>query len=212
MGMALMSERQALSKEKRQLAKELTNTAVEYKQFDSRWGKEQYGKDSGCSTVGESACGPTSLAMVLNFYELENPEGLASTGSMEIVLPSETVAYAEKHGRICGSGTNSVEMMKGVPDKWEGYRGIKIELQDVIKELENGRLVIFSCHDCKGKNAKGETKTYGKHYMVLNGVDEAGQIFNVLDSGRAEKNNIETIDLKNLQTKAPVFWKVDYKE
>ena len=206
---ALHQQLDSLKKRRRSLAKDLTSTAIEMKQFDSRWGKQRYGNDEACTTVAESACGPTSLAMVLNFYELENPEGAVLSGSREIILPTETVAYAADHGRVCNEGTSSKPMMGGISKKWEDYRGRTLDIKDIQSELENGRLVIFSCHSCKGKNAKGEMKTYGKHYMVLNGVDEAGEIFNVLDSGRREENNIETIDWNNLKTKTAGFWAVD---
>ena len=208
----LYGEIDQLTKRKKSLVKELTTTAIEYKQFDKRWGSATYGNDAACSTVKEAACGPSALAMVLNFYELENPEGSAKDGVTEIILPSETATYAKDHGRVCNQGTNGDEMMKGVAGKWEDYRGRAIKLTEVFEELENGRLVIFLCKNCKGKNAKGQIKTYGGHYMVLSGVNDSRDIFNVLDSGRKEENNIETIDLNNLKTTVTGFWTVETAE
>ncbi len=47
--------------------------------------------------------------------------------------------------------------------------------------------------------------------MVLNGVDDGGETFNVLDSGSNEANDIETITSKELSKHGAGYWIVEKK-
>lgn len=207
----LMLRRAELERHKTELAAQLTSSATEYKQFDSRWGATRYGNSPECTSVAEAGCGPTSLAMVMNFLYQEDPESLASTGKFEIVTPKETAAYGATHGRVCNNGTAGTTMMSGVSTQWPGYEGVAIKLDQAASTIRSGNIVIFLCKDCVGKNKSGGDKKYGGHYMVLSGVDATGKTFNVLDSGANEASDIETISYAELASHTAGFWIVRRK-
>lgn len=205
----LLGRKNELERRKQALARELTSTATEYEQWDPRWGARRYGRSSNCTNIQQAGCGPTSLAIVLNYLYQEDPEGLAAHGNMEIVTPIETAHYAETHGRVCNSGTVGDTMVTNVHTGWPGFRGQKITLNQAATQIRNGNLIIFLCKDCKGKNQSGGSKGYGGHFMVLNGVNETGTIYNVLDPGANEAQDILTISRTELEQHTGGFWIVE---
>jgi uncharacterized small protein (DUF1192 family) len=187
-------------------AEQLTSNATEFEQWDARWGATRYGASKECTSIKEAGCGPTSLAIVLNYLYQEDPEGLASSGNFEIVTPPQTAKYAETHGRVCNSGTAGDTMVSQVQTGFPGFQGKSIKFSSVAEQLNSGNLVIFLCKDCTGKKAGGASKSYGGHFMVLNGVNSDGSIYNVLDPGNAETSDIVTITKQNLKSKTGGFW------
>jgi hypothetical protein len=207
----LALKRAELIQQRKTLVKSMVSGAVEYKQFDKRWGAIRYGNDKKCTSIKEAGCGPASLAILLNYLYAEDPESLTG-GLIEFVTPKETAVYAATHGRVCNSGTGET-MVTQVATQWPGFRGKKIKLDTAITELRGGNLVIFLCKNCTGQKGgkKGGNKTYGGHFMVLSAVDEAGTTFNVLDPGAAESGDIDTIAKKELSTHAFGFWIIEKK-
>jgi hypothetical protein len=211
--------RAGLIQQRKSIVHSLTSGAVEYKQFDSRWGGIKYGTKKGCTNIKEAGCGPASLAILLNYLYAEDPETL-TPGAIEFVTPKETAAYAATHGRVCNSGTSGPTMVTQVSTEWPGFRGKSINLAQVITEVRGGNLVIFLCKNCTGKDKDGQDENYGGHFMVLSGVDDKGQTFNVLDPGRKEANipgkkkdplNIETITKTQLSQHTGGFWIIEKK-
>jgi Peptidase_C39 like family len=198
-----------LQQRKRELAASLTSTATEYEQWDPRWGAIRYGSSSECTNIKEAGCGPTSLAIVMNYLYQEDPESLAASGAIEIVSPPETAAYAATHGRVCNSGTAGDTMVTQVHTGWPGFRGIRITLKEATAQLRSGNLVIFLCKHCTGQKQKGGTRRYGGHFMVLNGVDADGTTYNVLDPGGRETRDIVTISREELQNHTNGFWIIE---
>jgi hypothetical protein len=221
----LATRRSELAEQRKTLVRSLVSSAVEFKQAGGSiiggvpkpepdpkksWGIKQYGRSKDCTNIATGGCGPTSLAILLNYLYGQDPEAL-TTDDIYFVTPVQTADYAATHGRICNSGTNAQTMVTQVSTQWPGYRGKSIKLEQAIAELAGGNLVIFSCRGCTGKNASGKDETYGAHILVLSGVDDAGKTFNVLDPGRREETNIETITKTQLSTKAGGFWIVEKK-
>ncbi|MEX0271135.1 DUF4157 domain-containing protein [Leptolyngbyaceae cyanobacterium UHCC 1019] len=200
-----------LEQRKQKLATTLTSSAVEYEQGDKQWGGIRYGDNEACSTIKEGGCGPTSLAIVLNFLYQEDPESLAASGKFEIVTPPETAKYAETHGRICGHGTAGDPMVTNVETEWPGFQGHRIDLAKAKAQLRSGNLVIFLCKSCTGQKRNGTPKSYEGHYMVLSGIDEMGTTYNVLDPGNRESADIETISHTELEKHAKGFWVIERK-
>jgi hypothetical protein len=208
-GELLLERRAELEQRKVALAARLTGDATEYEQWDARWGAERYGNSPACTSIGEAGCGPTSLAIVMNYLYQEDPESLAASGNFEIVQPPETAEYAADHGRVCNSGTAGDTMISNLPTGFPGFSGRRITLDQSVDQLRSGNLVIFLCKNCVGNNRSGGTKSYGGHFMVLNGVDAAGQSFNVLDPGANEASDIQTISRQELATHTNGFWIVE---
>ncbi|MDQ3222933.1 MAG: C39 family peptidase [Gemmatimonadota bacterium] len=207
----LTIRREELELRKQSLVHTLESSAVEYKQFDSRWGATRYGPSPDCTNIQAAGCGPTSLAIVLNYLYQEDPESLASTGQMEIVTPAETGTYAATHGRVCNSGTAGDTMVTQVSTGFPGFLGHRISLDQATTQLHEGNLVIFLCKSCKGTKRSGGAKSYVGHFMVLNGVNESGTSFNVLDPGAGETTDIETISRAELTNHTAGFWIVSRK-
>ena len=69
---------------------------ISFLQGDSKWGSELYTvTGSRSQTIATSGCGPTSMAMVLNYY-VDNS-----------ITPIQTAIYAvENHHRTSGNGTS----------------------------------------------------------------------------------------------------------
>lgn len=206
----LAVRRAELVQQRKALVQSLSSGALEYKQFDPRWGALRYGTSKKCTSVKEAGCGPTSLAILLNYLYAEDPETLAP-GSIEFVTPAETVPYAATHGRVCNQGTSGETMVTQVSTQWPGFRGKSVTLAQATSELRNGNLVIFLCKSCTGKNDSGGKKSYEGHFMVLKGVDDAGKTFNVLDPGANEVADIETISKTELSKHSGGFWIVEKK-
>ncbi len=208
----LMTQRAELVQERNALATPLTSTAHEYKQFDKRWGATRYGASEKCSDIKTGGCGPASLAMLLNYLYAEDPEAL-KPGPIEFVTPVETAAYAATHGRVCTGegGTNGDRMVTQVSTQWPGFRGKSIQLAQAASEVRNGNLVLFLCHKCTGKTRSRTDRYYKGHFMVLSGVDDSGETFNVLDSGSNEARDIETITTKELSKHGAGYWIVEKK-
>ncbi len=205
----LMARRAELEDQRNRLVRGLTSTATEYEQFDPRWGAIRYGPSPNCTNIRRAGCGPTSLAIVLNYLYQEDPENLAAHGHIEIVTPPETANYASTHGRVCNSGTAGDTMVTHVHYGWPGFQGQRISLDAATSQLRNGNLVIFLCVNCTGRNRRGGNKTYPGHFMVLNGVSVDGQTYNVLDPGAREATDIETISHTELQAHTNGFWIIE---
>ncbi len=200
----LINRRENLERQQQQQAKALTSTATSFKQTDPRWGSHRYGTSANCTNVAAAGCGPTSLAMLLNYLFQEDPEA-ASSGDLEMVRPSTTADYAATHGRICNNGTVGDTMVTNVHTEWPGFRGYRITLDQAAAYLRSGNLVIFLCKNCTGQNATGQNKTYGGHFMVLNGVNDDASQFNVIDPAG---HNIVHISRSELSAHIAGLWTV----
>ncbi len=149
-----------------------------YKQAAPQWRNVAYGdkqlcpggKDPGgnpdcCSSYAYSACGPTSLAMVLR------TQGVATS-------PVDAGAFATEIGaRKCNQGTTE-ELFKRVGDRWDNFEGKAVTPDQALKILKAKTVIpiIASTPRISGCYKKGG------HWIVLTGVDEQGLI-RVNDSG-----------------------------
>lgn len=145
--------------------------------------RKTYGDASGapcCMAYGDSACGPTSLAMILKAYgENVTPETLGQLG-------------IENGMRSCNSGGMSPEALIGLgryPDYQVDYSlddtrqankktksGKNIPLLD--ETLRAGKPVIVLCQNCTVKRVKDgkflTEKKFGGHFMLLTGIYDDG--------------------------------------
>ncbi|MFD2334660.1 C39 family peptidase [Cohnella sp. GCM10020058] len=125
---------------------------VYYSQEDKRWASVPYTRRGDpTQTIGSSACGPTSFAMV------------ASTYKGRPILPPETAAWAVERGyRTANSGTawsyfDAIARNYGLMSKQTG------SLSDVKAALAAGALVIATM-------GPGHL-TGGGHYVLMVGID-----------------------------------------
>jgi hypothetical protein len=182
-----------------------------YEQFDSRWGKIVYGNAPGDTTIAAAGCGPTSLAIVLQ-YLMNN--GSRPQNASSAVTPPQTSNYAATHGRVSGHGTAGDPMIRGIHQHWPEFDGSHVTLNEAAALLEEGKLIIFLCHGCHGYSRnrplhRHPDVKYGGHYMVLAGVEASGgpnQLFYVVDPGRNASHAMRFITRRELSQHAASFW------
>jgi hypothetical protein len=182
-----------------------------YEQVDKRWSTTVYGNAPGDTTIGAAGCGPTSLAIVLQ-YLMNN--GSVPQRASYAVAPPEAAEYAATHGRVSGHGTAGDPMIRGIKARWPEFDGSKVTLGEAADLLEEGKLVIFLCRGCRGWTRtqplhRAPDAQYGGHYMVLaglEGVPGPDQLFYVVDPGVRDARAMRFIRRSELQAHAAGFW------
>lgn len=203
-------QRTQLTTRKRTLATGLLSTVKTFQQFDPRWGDTVYGKDRSYSTMTEAGCGPTSLAMAMDFHDQEDPEGKHSRGEHEYYTPRRMADYTTNHGRVKGSGTAGQVMMDDLHGSFPNVEGNTLNTRaNATESLNNGIPVIMAGRGINGSTANGDAaRQYQGHFMVLSGVSEDGQTFNVSDGGRRPGRNITSMTRQQLGDSAYGYWNV----
>ena len=107
------------------------------------------------ATIASSACGPTSLAIVLNFLAQEDPEGVVPTGhsivkaAVDYVVQTGARAVKARPGEegvkaYESMGTSGDTMVAGLRANFGHLKGRKVASEDEArKEFAAGRLVIY---------------------------------------------------------------------
>jgi len=132
------------------------NKVPYFSQYDEKWRSKTF----GCgTTIAAAGCGPTSMAMPLNFF------GIGTD-------PPSVADWVLKNGyRVCGAGTAHAACCKAVEifGKEEGLKCKELHgnVGAVLKELKNGenKVAVVS--------SRG-TPPYSKggHYIVLTGIEK----------------------------------------
>ncbi len=146
------------------------DTAVTYfSQMDKRWKREPYGKTG---SIGESGCGPTSMAMVVSSLS-KNP-----------MNPLEMANWAYQNGYKC-EGNGSYHSF--IPEAARHF-GLQVEgagiseAQKLVDALSQGKLIVAIM-------SKGHF-TNGGHFIVLRGITEDGKIL-VADPASVKRSSQE---------------------
>lgn len=128
---------------------------VYFNQADSRWGRELYGRSG---TIAATACGPTSLAMVV------------STMTSRIIDPLEMSRWAYSNG-YCAESKGSYHSL--IPEGGRHF-GLNVEGatyregRKVVDALASGKLVIAIM-------SRGHF-TNGGHFIILRGITSSGEV------------------------------------
>jgi hypothetical protein len=105
---------------------------MDYKQYDSRWGKTMYSsRNNPSDTIRSSGCGPTALANIVATWYDQN------------ITPVQTCAMAVTNGfRTASSGTSRA-FFAWAAAKYKCSKFIKTYSTDeVIAALKKGALVV----------------------------------------------------------------------
>jgi hypothetical protein len=139
-----------------------------YSQYDKAWADNPYGS----STIGDSGCGPSAMAMIIT----------ALTG--KTVTPADTAAYANtKHIYIPGSGS-SWTVAPVLAQHWGlTATAIGANPQKIAATLQAGGLVI-------GSGVGGLPFTSAGHYIVIRGIATDGKWL-IGDSAHKDTNSQE---------------------
>ncbi len=182
-----------------------------YAQWEGPWAKKKPGDPewplsqaqqgrTDCTTIQQRGCGPTSLAMVMNYYG-------------EKVTPLDTGRW----GLGCTGAWQPWDTYKTFSDKWPSLKMeiLKVRKSDkvairqkVLQYLSQGKPLVYNCAPCAGLNRENNPgRTYRGHYMVLThiitqgdvlGMDPSQVYVGVNDPGANEKNRIRKMSLKNI--------------
>jgi len=135
---------------------EFYNKVPHFSQYDERWKSQSF----GCGkTIGQAGCGPTSMAMSLNYFGSEND-------------PPSVADWVLKNGyRICGKGTAHKFCCKA-PEILGKEKGLKCKslhgnVKEVLNEIKNGKNKVAVV---SSRGAPPYTK--GGHYIVLTGIEK----------------------------------------
>lgn len=140
-----------------------------YNQLDKRWATKPYGTDK----IGSHACGPTSMAIVINTYFPQlnlDPVAMAT--------------YAYEHGYWAKNSGSYHSIVPGMGKAFglivNGAR--YTEHEKVIQALQDGKLIVALMR-------KGHFTSAG-HYMVLRGITATGK-FLVADPASYKRSQQE---------------------
>jgi hypothetical protein len=155
-----------------------------YHQGDNRWAGYNYGvgrkmtcsgKNSG--TVKSSGCMPSSVSMMINYW--------AKKGYCKPTRPDIVAQFCVDYGgRVCGEGGSLLLIPK---DKFKEVFGLNIVAfsnigDDKVRTLLSKGFPVNHAGSTTGRTAKGVSKYYKAHYLVMTGIDEQGRI-RINDSG-----------------------------
>ena len=162
---------------------------VYFNQLEEPWASLPYAS----STVANSGCGPTSMAIVISTLTGKN------------VTPEMTKSFAEDNGEyVQGQGT-SHSFIGNAAAHWglTCERVGKDRMDDVVQALKEGKMVVEIC--------EAYTITGGSsgHFIVLTGVTSDGYI-TIADCASRERTgkvySVETIKSYGRVLSAGAFW------
>ena len=162
---------------------------VYFNQLEEPWASLPYAS----STVANSGCGPTSMAIVISTLTGKN------------VTPEMTKSFAEDNGEyVQGQGT-SHSFIGNAAAHWglTCERVGKDRMDDVVQALKEGKMVVEIC--------EAYTITGGSsgHFIVLTGVTSYGYI-TIADCASRERTgkvySVETIKSYGRDLSAGAFW------
>lgn len=173
---------------------------ISYLQTDKRWAGIDYSVKGEKTTIGESGCGPSCMAMVI------------ATLKDSTVTPKETCAWALKNGyKALKQGTYySYFIPAGAEYKINITKVNKTNLYGVksneakeahekaVTELKSGNWVI----SCMGKG----NWTQSGHYVLAYGLEENKVLIN--DPGSTKSGRIRA-DINLWQSQVKYYWIVD---
>lgn len=137
-------------------SKQYVNGVPNFKQWDQRWGYENYGD----KILALSGCGPTSLSMVV----------IALTGNTS-ATPSTIAKYSESKGYyVNGKGTSWELITKGCQNYGLTSKEVPLSEKSMVKELEENKLIICSM-------APGDFTSEG-HFIVIRDYENGKFVVN----------------------------------
>lgn len=167
------------------------NECVHYLQWDKRWKNIKYSTHTSSQTIGNSGCGPSSMAQIM------------ATFIDKTITPVEMCKLAVDNGyRTYDSGT-SWGFFKFVADKYPGFsKFAKTSSVETLKSaLKDGALAVTSMN-----SNDNHFWTTGGHFVTAIGYDSEGYIYandpNKSSAPRKQKQD----KFKSCMKQAFIFW------
>lgn len=167
------------------------NKCVHYIQWDSKWKNIKYSTHTSSQTIGNSGCGPSSMAMIMATFIDKN------------ITPVEMCALAVKAGYRTENNGTAWGFYEYVYKKYDGFsKFIDTTSVETLKAgLKEGALAV-----CSMNSNDNNFWTKGGHFIVAIGYDSDGYIY-------ANDPNKQSAPRKQLQSKfktclkhAFLFW------
>ena len=190
----------------------VTVFGAEYRQSGGTWGNLTYGSTNPTwrnvhwTTMAEAGCGPTSLAMILDFLERLSPNAPRGAVSFAGVTPADTMVYTSQYGRAANAqgvpqGTSGQIMMDNISRYRPDYTSRPIlDLEDAKAMLRQHKPLVFLAknnvvtwkYDQKGQRVE---KAWPGHFMVVLGFEGKGDPFWSADSSQFQGKFISASEL-----------------
>ena len=168
----------------------IMNNCVKYLQWDSKWKKVKYSTHTSSQTIGNSGCGPTSMAMVVATFIDKN------------ITPVEMCKLSVDNGYRTYSKGTSWTFFKFVFKKYPGFRKYieTSSIATVQSALKEGALAI-----CSMNSNDNKFWTSAGHYIVARGCDNTYIYAN--DPNKEETPRKQAISkFKSCMKQAFIFW------
>lgn len=167
------------------------NKCVHYLQWDKRWKNVKYSTHTSKQTIGNSGCGPSSMAQIMATFIDKN------------ITPVEMCKLAVDNGyRTYDDGT-AWGFFKFVADKYPGFsKFAKTSSVETLKSaLKDGALAVTSMN-----SNDNHFWTSGGHFVTAIGYDSSGYIYandpNKSSAPRKQKQD----KFKSCMKQAFIFW------
>lgn len=161
------------------------NKPVSYLQTDPRWAATDYSTKGEKTTIGESGCGPTCMAMVI------------STLTGKAVTPIDTCKWAKEHGyKALNQGTYysyfapqgrvygiDVKQLNGINLYKKDNTAVKNFHKKALDEVKKGNMVVA----CMGKGLW----TNSGHFVLWYGMEGSRALINDPYSTNPKRTNAD---------------------
>ena len=169
----------------------IINQCKHYLQWDSRWKNVQYSTHTASQTIGNSGCGPTSMAMIMASFI--DPK----------ITPVEMAKLSVENGyRTYDTGT-AWGFYPFVFNKYEGFSKYiaTANLATLKAALADGALAV-----CSMNNGDNNFWTSGGHFIVVIGYDTDGYIYANDPNKSAAPRKQQEEKFKTCLKQAFIFW------
>jgi hypothetical protein len=147
-------------------ASSLNDGFVVYSQYDEQWAEESYGS----STIADSGCGPSVMAMIVTALTDEN------------VTPPDAAIVAENQGLFIEGVGSSTEIAPILAEHYGlSAESIPTDIETISAALSAGKMVFTGGAGAKPFTEKG-------HFIVIRGITSDGNWL-IGDSGHTDTSN-----------------------
>lgn len=138
------------------------------------WAGKKYGNRSSCNTYAFSACGPTSLAMVI--------ANLTGDSSVTPTVMGDIAIKTGARNKECTGGTNGNVLIQSVKDYGLHYEAISFTESSINKALSEGKVIYLSG---KGRSPFSDNG----HYIAIRGKTADGKWLLFNSAGGCKKGH-----------------------
>jgi len=170
------------------------NNCVHYLQWDSKWKNKKYSTHTSSQTIGNSGCGPSSMAMIMATFI--DPK----------ITPVEMCELSVANGYRTYSNGTSWDFYKFVFKKYTGFKKFiqTSSVETLIAALAQGALAV-----CSMNSNDNHFWTSGGHFITAIGFDDSGYIYANDPNKSSHPRKQKKDKFKSCLKQAFIFWPED---